>query len=114
MADAKQMEFGARLDRINQTHRQTAKGYVTVVNKDGLIVAKPVRRTSRLPLRGLFLSLLVLLCFKGFVYAEIGADAYNDRVAMLAGGTVVEQVGAYAMYADPATLWIAKQFAQIF
>ena len=110
MADAKQMAFSERLRRIDRQHHQIAGGYVTSVNHDGLIIARPHRRSSRLPLRGLFLGLLVLLTFKGFVYAEIGAGSYNDRVELLANGTIVEQIGAYAMYADPVTLWIADQF----
>jgi len=111
MADAKQVEFGERLNRIDKSHRQLARGYVTTVNHDGLIIARPHRRSSRLPLRGLFLSLAVLLAFKGFVYAQIGEAAYQDRVQLLANGTIVEQIGAYAMYADPVTLWIAQQIA---
>lgn len=113
MADAKQLEFGERINRIDRTHRKLAKGYVTSVNHDGLIIARPHRQSSRLPLRGLFLSLLVLLTFKGFVYAQIGATAYQDRVELLANGTIVEQIGGYAMYADPVTLWIAGQFANV-
>lgn len=113
MADAKQMQFGQRLSRIDQNHRKLAKGYVTTMTKDGLIIARPQRRSSRLPARGLFLSLLVLLTFKGFVYAQIGEIAYQSRVDLLAQGTIVEQIGSYAMYADPITLWIAQQFASI-
>lgn len=114
MADAKQMEFSERLGRIDKAHRQMSRGYVTSVNHDGLIIARPRRKSSRLPLRGLFLSLAVLLTFKGFVYAQIGEAAYTDRVNLLANGTIVERIGAYAMHADPATLWIARQIATIF
>ncbi len=113
MTDVKQAEFGHRLQRIDRAHRQLSHGYVTSIGADGLIIAKPRRRTSKLPLRGLFLSLLVLITFKGFVYAQIGGQAYQDRVALLESGSIVEQVGAYAMYADPVTLWIAKQISTI-
>lgn len=114
MADAKQIEFGHRIHKIERSHKKLAKGYVTSVGKDGLIVARPARRTSGLPLRGLFLALLVLLAFKGFVYSQIGGQAYQDRVALLESGTVVEKVGAYAMYADPVTIWIAGHLDRAF
>lgn len=114
MADAKQIEFGHRLDKIERTHKRLAKGYVTSIGKDGLIVARPARRASGLPLRGLFLALFVLLAFKGFVYSQIGGQAYQDRVALLESGTFVEKIGAYAMYADPVTVWIAGQIDRTF
>ncbi len=114
MADAKQIAFGERLSRIDKNHRQLAKGYVTSVNHDGLIIARPQRKASRLPLRGLFLSLAVVLVFKAAVYAQIGEAAYQDRVNLLANGTIVEKIGAYAMFADPVTLWLAQQIATIF
>jgi hypothetical protein len=114
MADAKQVEFGSRLERIERAHRQLEHGYITSVNHDGLIIAKPHRRSSNRPMRGIFMSLLVLLTFKGFVYAQIGSSAYGDRVDLLKSGTIVEQVGAYMMHADPITVWIAAQFNQLF
>lgn len=109
MADAKQIQFGQRLRRIDRHHRKLARGYVTTVNHDGLIIARPRRQTSLFPLRGLFLCLLILLAFKGFLYAHLGPAAYADRVALLESGTVVEKMGAYAMKADPVTLWVSEQ-----
>ena len=109
MADAKQIQFGQRLRRIDRHHRKLARGYVASVNHDGLIVARPRRQNSLFPLRGLFLCFLTLLAFKGFLYAQLGPTSYGDRVALLQGGTVVEKMGAYAMKADPFTLWIADQ-----
>lgn len=109
MTDAKQIQFGHRLRRIDRHHRKLARGYVTSVNHDGLIVARPRRQTSLFPLRGLFLCLLTLLAFKGFIYAQLGPTSYGERVALLQEGTIVEKMGGYAMTADPVTLWIAGQ-----
>ena len=111
MADAKHIQFGQRLKRIDRHHRKLARGYVTSINPNGLIVARPSRQTSLFPLRGLFLCLLTLLAFKGFLYAQLGPTAYGERVALLQSGTIVENMGAYAMKADPATVWIAGQMA---
>ena len=114
MANAKQMEFGARLNKIDRSHRQLAHGYVTSVNHDGLIIAKPSRQASRRPLRGVFMGLAVLLVFKAFVYAQIGSAAYAERIGLLEAGTIVEQIGAYVMHADPVTVWIAEQITAAF
>ncbi|MBV1867979.1 MAG: hypothetical protein KUG69_08755 [Marinosulfonomonas sp.] len=109
MADIKQMQFGMRLKRIDQHHRSLAKGYVTSINHDGLIIAKPHRRASRAPLRGIFLCLFTLIMFKGFLFAQLGETAYGDRLASLDHGTILEKVGAYIMTADPATVWISER-----
>ena len=109
MADVKQIQFDQRLRRIGKHHKKLARGYVTSVNHDGLIVARPKRQTSLFPLRGLFLCLMTLLAFKGFLYAQLGPTSYGERVALLQSGTIVENLGAYAMTADPVTVWIAAQ-----
>jgi len=113
MADAKQIQFGQRLRRIDRNHRQVSRGYVASMNHDGLVIARPRKQSSGFPLRGLFLCLLTLLAFKGFLFAQLGESVYTDRVALLQSGTIVEKVGAYAMKADPVTLWIANQIGQI-
>ena len=107
MADAKQMQFGERLRQIDRRHRKLSHGYVTSMNHDGLVIARPRRKSSGAPLRGLFLCLLILLVFKGFLHAQLGSTAYGDRIVLLQGGTIVEKIGAYAMKPDPVTLWIS-------
>lgn len=109
MADAKQIQFSQRLRRIDRHHRKLARGYVASINHDGLIIARPRRQTSLFPMRGLFLCLLTLLAFKGFLFAQLGQTSFDERVARLQSGTIVEKMGAFAMQADPATVWIAEQ-----
>jgi len=109
MPDAKQLQFGQRLRRIDKQHRKLARGYVATMNHDGLVVARPRKQSSGFPLRGLFLCLVILLTFKGFLYAQLGPTAYADRVTLLENGTIVEKIGAYAMKADPVTLWISAR-----
>ena len=60
------------------------------------------------------IALLAFLGFKGFLLAHLGALTYVDRVAKLEAGSIVEQMGAWAMRADPVTLWIADQISMIF
>ena len=109
MADANLQDFGKRLRRIDRRHRKMAHGYVTSINHDGLIVARPRRRAPRFPWKGLMLTAALLLLFKGFLYMSLGGITYDARVERLSQGTVVEQAGAFVMQADPATLWISGQ-----
>jgi len=115
MADANLQRFDKRLRRINKRHRKLPRGYIPVVNENGLIVARPtVRRSgSRFPWKGVALTLIALFAFKGFLYAQLGAITYDERVAKLASGTAIEQAGAWGMQADPVTLWVASQIAPI-
>lgn len=107
-------EFDRRMRRISRRHTQLSRGYVTSVNGDGLVVARPRRRTRRGMLRGLVVIFAVMMAFKGVLHAQLGAAVYDDRVAALAEGTVVERAGAWVMTADPVTLWLSQQFAKLF
>lgn len=106
-------EFDRRMRRINRRHSRLSRGYSTSVNADGLLVAMPVKRRAGTPLRGVVILLAVLMLFKGFLYAQLGQAAYQERVDRLAGGTTIEQVGAWLMTADPSTVWIATQVSSL-
>ncbi len=112
MADYYQQEFDQRLKRIDRKNRRLARGYVASVNADGLIVARPRARVS-VPWRGLLFILVVLLGLKAAMFTAMGPADYTGTVERLRAGTVVEQVGAYIMAADPATVWIAEQFQKV-
>ena len=106
-------EFDRRMRRINRRHSKLSRGYKTSVNADGLLVATPIQRRTNVPLRGVLIVLAVLMIFKGFLLAQLGPVAYEDRVARLAGGTTIEQVGGWIMTADPATIWIADKVSSL-
>ena len=99
--------------RINRRHSRLSRGYVTSVNRDGLLVATPARRRTSVPLRGVVVIIAVLMLFKGFLHAQLGAPAYQIRVDKLAGGTSIEQVGAWIMTADPTTVWLSTQMSSL-
>jgi len=113
MPDASQIQFEKRVRRIRKSHARLARGYVTSINHDGLIIARPRRAGFVFPFRGLFFACLVLLAFKGFVMASLGAETYEDRVSRLAAGNAVERAGAFVMAADPITNWVSAQFAKL-
>ena len=106
-------EFERRMRRINRRHSKLSQGYVTAVNSDGLVVAKPQRRSNRGMLRGLAMVVIVMMLFKGVLHAQIGAQAYQDRIDALASGSVIEKAGAYFMVADPITVWISTQVVSL-
>ncbi|SEV89115.1 hypothetical protein SAMN04488515_0090 [Cognatiyoonia koreensis] len=98
--------FEKRLRKIIRNHNRMANGVVHTMRKDGLIVAKPRIYNPRFPLRGLVLLIAAAFLFKGYIYASLGPADYNSRVAALGEGTLIEQAGAWMMYADIATVYI--------
>lgn len=115
MTDANYARFNQRLHEIESRHKDRSSGFVRLVERNGILApAERVRGRRGLPVRGIVLSLLAFLGFKGFLMAYLGAVTYVDRVAQLEAGTIVEQMGAWAMRADPVTLWIADQVGMLF
>lgn len=106
-------EFDRRMRRISRRHSKLSHGYVTTVNSDGLVVAKPQRKGHRGTLRGLIVIIAVMMVFKGFLHAQLGAPAYQDRVDALAAGSVFEQAGAWVMTADPITQWLSLKISSL-
>lgn len=104
-------EFDRRMRRITRRHTQLSKGYVTSVNDDGLVVARPRRRISRGTLRGVAIVMIVLMVFKGFLHNQLGAADYLQRVEALSNGSFFEKAGAVLMAPDPITIWLSGQFA---
>ncbi len=107
MADVKQLQFGQRLRRITAKRRKLARGYVTTIDPNGLIVARPHRRRAHHVLRSLLLCLFVLIGFKVFLFAALGAEAYQARLERLQAGSLLDRVGAYVMAPDPLVVRLA-------
>jgi len=113
MADSSYVKFNKRLRKIDGRHRKQADGYVQMVERDGILVPKSRRSARRrnFPFRGVLLTLAVFFVLKGLMLAHFGPTSYGERVEKLARGSAVEQAGAWAMQADPATVWIADQIS---
>ncbi|MEJ6403725.1 hypothetical protein [Yoonia sp. 2307UL14-13] len=96
------------MKRIVRRHdRMASGGAVKTVSADGLIVARPRMYKPRFPLKGLVVLVVLGFLFKGFLFAYLGETEYLNRVAELSNGSMMEQVGAWVMHADPATVVIA-------
>jgi hypothetical protein len=112
MSDAFQ-EFDARLKTIGRKRTKLARGYVSKVDKDGLIIFRPKRRRSGIPLRGLLYMFLGFMFFKAVIIAHLGLPLYGDRLSQLSQGSVVEQAGSVVMRADPLSLTLASYLRPI-
>ncbi|MDF3412943.1 hypothetical protein HKX54_00605 [Sulfitobacter sp. M57] len=97
--------FVQRLTALGRKHEKMTYGYTTKVGKDGLIVVKPKRRSARGGGAVKLIALVVvgLIAFKAFTLVAVGPVTYNERLAKLESGTVVEQVGAKVLAIDPVT-----------
>ena len=105
-----ELDFHERLAILGRKHAAMCKGYVMRMRPDGLIVVDLKRpRSLRLaPLKALFLLLLGFCVFKAIMVTSVGEATYNERVAKLEQGTVMEQGGAWLMQVDPATAFFSE------
>lgn len=108
-----QLDFEHRLRRLMRKHRAMSRGYTTSLRPDGLIVAKPKRRASPVSLRSVILFLVAFVLFKGFLIANIGPQAYSERVARLMDGTAIEQAGGVVMQIDPLSQMVSEKIGPI-
>ena len=109
----KPMEFDQRVRRLNKKHQAMSRGYFARMRSDGLIVMKPHRVRSALPLRVLVMFGVAFFVFKAFLLAALGHASYSDRVERLSEGTSVEKAGAWVMQVEPITELIATQLGSI-
>ncbi len=106
--------FGRRVKKLNRKNALMANGYYTTMRDDGLVIARPVRRSVGFPFRSILLFLAVFICFKAFVLSSIGFASYESRLDLMKRGTVVEQAGAWALGLDPLTQVISAKIGPIF
>lgn len=103
-------EFDKRVRRVVKSHdRMRRNGVVHRIGKDGLIVSRPRMARPRFPLRGVLIVVLLGFAFKGLLWAQIGSEGFNERVAELRQGSVIERGGAWLMQEDAVTVWIGQQ-----
>ncbi|MCB2134645.1 MAG: hypothetical protein KDE08_01685 [Rhodobacteraceae bacterium] len=109
MVDRNLQRFYGRIGRIEKIHQ--AGGGFEANGTLGMSFYKSLKRPRR---RRSFLAPVVLVMIavvgiKATVHATIGAELYEERIAELRSGPVVDQVGAYVLQADPATLMLSAQ-----
>lgn len=108
-----QDEFNDRLKKLRRSHSRLARGYNAQVGRDGLIVFRPRRRRSGLPLRGILLTVAAFFGFKVLVLMHLGEVTYTERAAELMNGSAAEQIGGWLMHIDPVTAAIQAQIVPL-
>ncbi|MEM1234096.1 MAG: hypothetical protein AAGH70_08200 [Pseudomonadota bacterium] len=95
--------FGKRIGRIERKHRKLARGGVTVLRSDGLMVLRPRRTGFARLLAFALISAAAFCCFKAVVYVADGPISYQARLDRLETGTGPEAMAARLMEIDPLT-----------
>ena len=102
-------DFEKRARAVESRHRQLADGYVTRMDKDGVMRHAPTRRLRIFRPRMIVYMMLGLWAFKVFLASQLGLEAYNAHVAELNQGAALDRAGAYVMAVDPATMWMLEK-----
>lgn len=106
--DQAQQSFHKREQALRRKHIRMSKGYVTRMNRNGVIEQVPDRHFSGIGLRLVLRLALVVMAFKILVYAWLGETQYLSSVATLSQGALYEKAGAWVMQADPVTRAVAE------
>jgi len=112
-------DFGKSMTKLQKKHKRRRKasgvksGVTSSVNHDGIVIARPRRKSGDSPLLGVLFFVGVFVLFKSFLLASDGAEGYAERVQGFAEGTQVEMAIGWAMQVDPITEYIATTFANV-
>ena len=98
------LRFKAR-QRNSHAYSGGTSGAINSFNHDGVQIARVRRKPRELPLRQLLLFVVAVVSFKIFLFLDMGAAAYGQKVSELAGGTLLERVASRAMVMDPVSEW---------
>lgn len=111
--DQAQKSFHKRGQALQRKHMRMAHGYVTRMNRNGIIEQVPDRHIGGFGVRVVLRLALAVMAFKVFAFAWLGEAPYLSTVQALSTGTMYEKAGAWIMQADPATRALAEVIAPI-
>jgi hypothetical protein len=101
--------FDERYRKVLKRHRQLSRGYVTKIQKNGVIAHKPIRRVREaMSFSAILLPFGILFFLKACIVVVLGDEGYASQIEMLQAGGFVEQVGAVLMQVDPITSVLTK------
>ena len=83
-----------------------ANGSVRSFNHDGVEIARRRRKRREFPLRQVLLFALAVVSFKIFLFLDMGAAAYGQKILDLGEGALLERLAARAMVLDPVSQWV--------
>lgn len=104
-----QSQFDQRLRRLDHKHTAMVRGRESVMNPDGLVMARPMRVRERRSIRPAAILIVAFLLFKAVLIACIGEATYQERVAQLRHGNLIEHAGAILMQVDPISNALALE-----
>jgi hypothetical protein len=106
--------FDERYRKVLKRHRQLSRGYVTKLQKNGVIAHHPIGHVrERFSLSMLLIPLAVLFVLKACVVTVLGPSPYAQKVEALSEGGFLEQVGAILMQMDPITRGLSSLMGTI-
>lgn len=111
--------FDRRLERLQERKAALQEGHRLELDDTGLMKLTPTGMRRRqigrmMPIRAMLIIAVVLLTFKGFLLYQLGFATYTAKVATMARGDTVDQVGAWVMQLEPVTLWVYHAFTYLF
>lgn len=108
-SDPNLAEFYQRIARIQRDHARGLGFEAEGTLGRSHFHRPPKRRTSLL--KPLFIVICCGIGLKAAIHSRVGAQQYDERVALLSHGEGVERLGAYLMTADPATVLLSEQLS---
>ncbi|WP_439123071.1 hypothetical protein [Marivita sp.] len=101
--------FDERYRKVLKRHRQLSRGYVTKLDKTGVISHRPIQQVREfVSFSALLLPFGILFLLKAAIVAGMGEEGYSQQVALLREGGFVEQIGALVMQIDPITSVLSR------
>ena len=101
--DKAQTSFYRREQALRRKHIRMSHGYVTKLNRNGVIEQVPDRRIGGTCLGRLARAALILTGFKVLTLVWLGETAYQSNLETLSQGMLHERAGAWVMQIDPVT-----------
>lgn len=106
-------QFGKRINNLNHKHKALANGYYTTIRNDGLVVARPRRRDTGLPVKYILAMVVLFVLLKALMLSANGPGTYQIRLNSLSEGTAVERAGAWVLQVDPVTQALANKIGPV-
>jgi hypothetical protein len=106
-------DFRRRQQNLRRKHERMARGYVTGINENGLIVQKPDSKSGGRALRVLVMVVAGFMGFKILLLGGLGPEQYSQHVTRLQSGSTGDQVGAWFMQIDPVSALLADYLSPL-
>ena len=96
--------FDERYRKVIERHRQLSRGYVTKLDRNGIVAHFPISHVREaFNFSALLLPFGILFFLKACIVTVLGREGYVQQVGLLREGGMVEQIGAIFMQMDPIT-----------